>query len=85
MKQYYKSVNKHTRHVFGLEDEYVNDNLGDEVAHSEMSEKIGGGEVVKENNDSLMSMGNRLAPQHYATFGWALKELTGIQEWKIQH
>jgi hypothetical protein len=30
----------------------------------------------------MMSMGNRVQKQHYATFGWALKELTG-KDWKL--
>ena len=78
-------------HVFGLKDEYVSVGTsfsgsgtaaGTTVAHSGMSEKIGGNKAVSESSDNMMSMGNRVQKQHYATFGWALKELTG-KDWKL--
>jgi outer membrane protein OmpA-like peptidoglycan-associated protein len=83
-------------HVFGLDDEYVSDSredildggtggqLGNASAHDTLSQGIGAGEATYENNDSIMSVGNEVRPQHYATFGWALKTLTGINDWKIR-
>lgn len=78
-------------HVFGLVDEYVTEGTsfsgtgtaaGTEVAHSNMSEAIGAGEVRSENSDNMMSMGNEVRAQHYGPFGWALHRLTG-KNWKI--
>jgi hypothetical protein len=36
---------------------------------------------VTENTDSMMSLGNVVKPQHYATFLEGLKHVTGMQEW----
>jgi outer membrane protein OmpA-like peptidoglycan-associated protein len=79
-------------HVFGLRDEYVSKGTsftgtgkaaGEEVGHSGMSEEIGAGKASAENNDNIMSMGNKVRAQHYATFGWALKQLTA-KDWVIK-
>ncbi len=79
-------------HVFGLRDEYVTKGTsfsgtgkaaGEEVGHSKMSEDIGAGKATAENSDNMMSMGNKVRAQHYATFGWALKQLTA-KDWVIK-
>ena len=75
-------------HVFGLGDEYVrvnkdgSSNFGKDAEHNEQSEKMGGGPAVIESNDSIMSNGNEVRKQHYASFGSALNQLTS-QTWKI--
>jgi outer membrane protein OmpA-like peptidoglycan-associated protein len=87
-------------HAFGLADEYAEisgvgqigtgGRTGTETAHhemaSEMTDEIGR-ELpgsVHENTDSIMSMGNVVRPQHYATFHDALKRVTGVNEWSIR-
>jgi len=79
-------------HVFGLKDEYVTRGTsfsgtglaaGDVVGHSQMSEDIGAGQVVAENSDNIMSMGNEVRAQHYGSFGAALRRLTG-KNWKVE-
>jgi len=37
--------------------------------------------AVTENTDSIMSLGNTVRPQHYATFHHALQETTG-EKWR---
>lgn len=75
-------------HVFGLDDEYMSgdpkkaSDLGKETEHNEQSKKMGGGASVVESNDSIMSNGNEVRKQHYASFGAALNQLTN-QTWKI--
>jgi outer membrane protein OmpA-like peptidoglycan-associated protein len=72
-------------HVFGLRDEYASKGTsfsgtgttpGTEVGHSDMAEALGDDTVLSENSDNIMSMGNEVRSQHYATFGWALHQLT---------
>jgi hypothetical protein len=48
-----------------------------------MARAIGAGGAVAENNDGIMSLGNAVRPQHYATFGWALMQVTGINQWQV--
>ena len=71
-----------TGHMFGLDDEYASPpggiapgagtpgQIGTPVAHSAISGAMGGGvqAAVFENNDNIMSVGNVVRPQHYATF-----------------
>ena len=80
-------------HVFGLQDEYATDtgsglsgtgsNAGTVVAHDDLATGIGADNATAENNDGIMSMGNEIRGQHYATFGYAIKTLSGISEWKL--
>lgn len=80
-------------HVLGLKDEYATDsgglisgtgnNAGTVVGHDNLSQNIGAGRATAENNDGIMSLGNEVRGQHYSTFGWALQQLTSINEWKI--
>ena len=39
--------------------------------------------AMSENNAGIMSAGNSVEAQHYATFGWALIQLTGVTEWEV--
>jgi outer membrane protein OmpA-like peptidoglycan-associated protein len=40
--------------------------------------------AIRENTDSIMSLGNVVRPQHYATFHNALVQVTGVSEWSIR-
>jgi len=83
-------------HVFGLDDEYVSNDVnpggtitgsgkavGTAVDHDQMARDIGTSGAIAENNDSIMSLGNTIRGQHYATFGWALGQVTGVTEWQV--
>ena len=82
-------------HVFGLGDEYITDTaepvldsgtggvLGGETEHHDLAEEMGADPSVFEMNDSLMSVGNVVRPEHYATFGFALEDLTQIDDWQL--
>ena len=75
-------------HMFGLGDEYtapfsgtggalgtpVDGNLGP-------SQGLPG--AVHENSDSIMSVGDAVRPQHYATFLEAIKAATAMPEWEF--
>jgi hypothetical protein len=39
--------------------------------------------AVHENSDSIMSVGDAVRPQHYATFLEALKAVTGMTKWEF--
>lgn len=39
--------------------------------------------AINQNNGGIMSLGNAVRPQHYATFHAALVELTDINEWAL--
>lgn len=80
-------------HVMGLDDEYAtgNDSLikgtgapvGTPTGHDDLAKKMGGGVKgsVNENNDNIMSLGNSVEPQHYATFHYALEQVTS-ESWE---
>jgi hypothetical protein len=84
-----------TGHMFGLDDEYASPtggfapgagtpgNIGAPVAHSGLAAAMGTGvpPAVSENNDNIMSVGNVVRPQHYATFHEALTNVTTPQAW----
>jgi outer membrane protein OmpA-like peptidoglycan-associated protein len=80
-------------HVFGLLDEYAinpggtiqgtGNPTGTVVGHDAMARAIGAGGAVSENNDGVMPLGNAVRPQHYATFGWALMQVTGVNQWQV--
>lgn len=55
--------------------------VGDTTAHNALSQRMGLGGSVAENNDNIMSLGNTIRPQHYATFMQALHNVTGMSEW----
>jgi hypothetical protein len=82
-------------HMIGLGDEYSSPrggfypgagtpvNIGSPATHNAMAQAMGGGVqgAVGENTDSIMSVGNTVRPQHYATFHHALEEVTG-EDWE---
>lgn len=57
--------------------------IGDPADHDALASAMGGGVqgAVGENTDSIMSVGNTVRPQHYATFHKALLEVTG-ESWE---
>ncbi|MFN8375457.1 MAG: OmpA family protein [Anaerolineae bacterium] len=81
-------------HIVGLGDEYATPAggmignplapvpVGTAAAHSGMADAMGDdvGGVMRENNDNIMSLGNTVRPQHYATFHNALQIVTG-EDW----
>lgn len=78
-----------TGHMFGLRDEYASPvggispgagtggGIGTPVGHGALAGAMGGGvqAAVFENNDNIMSVGNVVRPQHYATFLEALNNV----------
>jgi outer membrane protein OmpA-like peptidoglycan-associated protein len=58
--------------------------VGDATTHNDLSQRMGLGGSVAENNDSMMSLGNTIRPQHYATFMQALRNVTGMTEWGLK-
>lgn len=87
-------------HMIGLGDEYAvprdaagNPNglvrgtggqVGDSAIHDRLSQDMGLGGAVAENNESVMSLGDTIRPQHYATFMKALRDLTGVNDWRLR-
>jgi hypothetical protein len=84
-----------TGHMFGLDDEYsspaggfapgagTGGAIGDPTGHAALAQAMGGGvqPAVYENNDNIMSVGNVVRPQHYATFHEALTNVTAPHSW----
>ena len=73
-------------HMFGLQDEYTAPFSGTGVARGTPTDPgLGRAQglpgAVAENTDSIMSVGNAVKPQHYATFLEALKHVTGMSDW----
>ncbi len=80
-------------HMLGLGDEYASPATGfypgagtplaagTAAGHDTMAQAMGGGVrgAVAENSDNIMSVGNTVQPQHYATFHNALQTITGEQ------
>jgi outer membrane protein OmpA-like peptidoglycan-associated protein len=58
--------------------------VGDKADHDALSNKMGLGGSVIENNDNIMSLGSTIRPQHYATFMSALHTVTSINEWRVR-
>ncbi len=87
-------------HAFGLGDEYAvgagsairgtGEVAGTAAAHDqltrEMTDESGAAlpGAIHENNESIMSLGNTVRPQHYSTFHKALKQVTGVNEWSVR-
>jgi hypothetical protein len=76
-------------HMFGLADEYTAPftstsagTLGNQ-SDPGLGQAQGLPAAVDENTDSMMSVGNVVKPQHYATFLEALKHISTIQEWEM--
>jgi hypothetical protein len=80
-------------HMFGLGDEYAvqaGSNIsgtgagaGTAAAHDQLAKDMGLKGSVHENNDGIMSLGAVVRPQHYSSFFWALKDVTGMDEWAL--
>jgi outer membrane protein OmpA-like peptidoglycan-associated protein len=81
-------------HMLGLGDEYFlspggvfrgnSAPLGSAATHNNVNNRVGDTEIdgaVVENNDGIMSLGNTVRPQHYATFHFALEHVTG-KRWR---
>lgn len=80
-------------HMIGLGDEYSSPNtgfypgagtpvpVGNQSAHHSLAQAMGGGVTgaLAENSDSMMSVGNTVRPQHYATFHKAIEAVTSEQ------
>lgn len=81
-------------HVFGLDDEYATNAgslisgtgnpTGTQIGHDGMATGLGANNATAENNDGIMSLGNNVRAQHYATFGNALQQVTNTPEWRIK-
>jgi outer membrane protein OmpA-like peptidoglycan-associated protein len=81
-------------HAFGLGDEYASGfggpaagtRAGHDTLVKNMTDESGSRlpGAIRENTDSIMSVGNVVRPQHYATFDKALKQVTGVNEWSIR-
>ena len=75
-------------HMFGLADEYTapfsgtGSPLGTQVDPG-LGQAQGLPAAVAENTDSIMSVGNAVKPQHYATFLEALKKVTAMNDWEL--
>ena len=73
-------------HMFGLGDEYTapfagtGGDLGTPV-DGDLGQQQGLPGAVHENSDTIMSVGDAVRPQHYATFLEALKAVTEMSEW----
>lgn len=80
-------------HMFGLGDECaVQDGsnisgtgkkAGEASKHDQLAKDMGLPGAVHENNDGMMSLGSVVRPQHYSTFFWALKEVSGMNDWAL--
>jgi hypothetical protein len=76
-------------HMFGFADEYTAPFTSVSVATAGNQVDPGLGQAqglpaaVAENSDSIMSMGNVVKPQHYATFLEGLKHVTAMKEWEL--
>jgi hypothetical protein len=77
--------------MFGLDDEYPKSNApkgtaGDALATGApvdpgLAAAQGLPGAVRERSDSIMSVGDAVKPQHYATFLAGLKLVTGMEDW----
>ncbi len=80
-------------HMFGMDDEYQksgnpkgtpNDPLAiGAPVDPGLAQAQGLPGAVREHSDSIMSVGNAVKPQHYATFLAALKLVTGMEQWEF--
>jgi outer membrane protein OmpA-like peptidoglycan-associated protein len=79
-------------HAFGLGDEYTTGAApaGTRAGHDQlvknMTDESGANlpGAIREDSDSIMSVGNVVRPQHYSTFHNALVQVTGVSEWSIR-
>lgn len=78
-------------HALGLGDEYTTTgtNIGDPTAHDAMVKAMTDASgahlpgAIREHNGGIMSGGNEIRPQHYATFHNALTTVTTPSPWSL--
>lgn len=78
-------------HAFGLGDEYAGKGrpVGSDAGHHTMATKMTDATgtplpgAAVEHTGGIMSFGNEVRPQHYATFHHALTEVTGKSPWSL--
>jgi hypothetical protein len=76
-------------HAFGLDDEYGPGVVGTATAHDQWVKDMtdaGGNPLpgaIHEHNGGVMSYGNEVRPQHYATFHHALRTITKQDPWSL--
>lgn len=78
-------------HAFGLVDEYTTagTSIGDPTGHDDLVKAMtrANGEhlpgAIREHNGGIMSEGNEVRPQHYATFHHALTTVTAQSPWSL--
>lgn len=58
--------------------------VGDPTGSNQLVQDMGLGSSVAENNDNIMSLGNTIRPQHYATFMEALRTVTNSGDWRLR-
>lgn len=78
-------------HALGLKDEYARDHCaglsgtgkpaGVPSDHDALARRVGLPGSVHENNEGMMSFGNLMRPSYAATCLWALRILTGVDDW----
>jgi hypothetical protein len=59
--------------------------VGEATEHDQLGRDMGVGGSVYENDNSMMSLGSTIRPQHYATFMKALHEVTNITDWQLNN
>lgn len=78
-------------HALGLADEYqvTDTNIGDSAFHDAMVKAMSNASgaalpgAIREHNGGIMSLGNEVRPQHYATFHNALTSITTQSPWSL--
>lgn len=78
-------------HAFGLGDEYATSstNIGDDAGHHDLARAMTRADgshlpgAAVEHTGGIMSYGNEVRPQHYATFHHALETVTGESPWSL--
>ena len=57
---------------------------GEQAGHGALAKKMGvKSGAIYENSENIMAVGDKIKPQHYATFHDALCKCTAIGEWKL--
>ncbi|MFZ0171229.1 MAG: hypothetical protein WAL04_06040 [Acidimicrobiales bacterium] len=80
-------------HVFGLGDQYAVGAgsaitgtglaAGAASKHDQLAKDMGLPGSVAENNDNIMALGSVVRPEAYSTFFWALKQVSGMDDWSL--
>jgi len=81
-------------HVFGLGDQYAVGagsaitstsglGVGAAAKHDQLAKDMGLPGSVAENNDNIMALGSVVRPEAYSTFFWALKQVSGLDDWVL--